>query len=309
MKTPAIVALIGWSLLSATPGKAQFTGGENFNANLRNYSIWSGGLTNGVGALRQTNGHAVYSLTAQPSGVSPNELEVWYWTTLAPSTQSWSVQIETTVPLLTITNGQQIGFGLLVFPETGQVDYRTNYLSLQLRVSIPSPGRHLLMRTVTNTVQRDISLGTAMTNTTLMVSWDATTQVLQGFYLSSGSWLALDSTPIVNPFAIGSTNKFRIGFFGQSQSLSVSESDGVFGDNFSATMVSAPGAPVNIWTAVEVTFQTQTNKLYQVQWASVVNTNAWFNLGGLIPGTGLTNSVFDSTRGQQQKYYRIIGYD
>lgn len=309
MKTTAFLSLLLCILLRPSVAMSQFSGSEDFSATSRNYSLWSSGLTNGVGAVRQTSSHAVYSLLGPPSGVSPNETEVWYWSAPPTSTQSWSIQIDVTLPAIPVSSGQQVGFGLLVFPEGSQADFRTNYLSLQLRVSSPTPGRHFLMRTVTNTVSRDVVLATATTNTTLKVSWDASTQLLQGFYVDEGTWVALDSNPIVNPFSMGSTNRFRVGFFGQSQSLSVSEADGVFGDNFLATMLSAPVSPVAIWTAVEITFPTQTNKLYQIQWASVVNSNVWFNFGGPIPGTGSTNSTFDSTRGQQQKYYRILGYD
>jgi hypothetical protein len=65
-------------------------------------------------------------------------------------------------------------------------------------------------------------------------------------------------------------------------------------------------AQMTIQPAVEVSWTTQTTNRYQVQWASSVNTSNWFNLGTEMQGTGSTNHVFDSTQGNDRKFYRVI---
>ena len=60
------------------------------------------------------------------------------------------------------------------------------------------------------------------------------------------------------------------------------------------------------WTAIEVGWTSQTNKLYQVQWTALPNTNEWFNLGDPIRGNGNTNALLDSTRFDPKKFYRVI---
>jgi len=61
-----------------------------------------------------------------------------------------------------------------------------------------------------------------------------------------------------------------------------------------------------IWPAVEVGWVSATNRLYQVQWTSQLNPNAWIDLGPPVRGNGSTNSVLDSTRDQPKKFYRVL---
>lgn len=72
--------------------------------------------------------------------------------------------------------------------------------------------------------------------------------------------------------------------------------------------VVTPVVPLSatIWRAVEIGWPSETNGLYQVQWASEVDTNTWHDLGAPIPGNGSTNTVFDSTRSLPRKFYRVI---
>jgi len=61
-----------------------------------------------------------------------------------------------------------------------------------------------------------------------------------------------------------------------------------------------------MFTAVQIAWPTQTTNSYQIQWSSLLNTNDWFNLGSPIQGTGSTNYYFDSTRGVNKKFYRVL---
>ena len=60
-------------------------------------------------------------------------------------------------------------------------------------------------------------------------------------------------------------------------------------------------------TAVEISWSSELNKSYQVQWTPVLETNSqWFNLGSALLGNGSTKYVFDETRTQDRKFYRVL---
>jgi uncharacterized delta-60 repeat protein len=61
---------------------------------------------------------------------------------------------------------------------------------------------------------------------------------------------------------------------------------------------------LNIWHAVEITWNSDATAQYQIQWAVDTDTNTWYNLGYPVQGNGSTNSVFDSTRETPHKIYR-----
>jgi hypothetical protein len=64
-----------------------------------------------------------------------------------------------------------------------------------------------------------------------------------------------------------------------------------------------------IYTAVEIDWQSQTNRFYQVQYVTSVNSNSWLNLGDPILGNGSTNRLFDSILGQPRKFYRVLTFN
>jgi hypothetical protein len=65
-------------------------------------------------------------------------------------------------------------------------------------------------------------------------------------------------------------------------------------------------ASLSIHHAVEVNWQTQTNQVYQVQWAFEVDTNTWYDFGRPVIGEGTEVSVFDATRGRPRRFYRLL---
>jgi hypothetical protein len=64
---------------------------------------------------------------------------------------------------------------------------------------------------------------------------------------------------------------------------------------------------VQIYTAAEVVFNTDSNKTYQVQAASSVSSG-WQNVGYPIPGTGQAVSYVTPTRKDVQQFYRVYSY-
>lgn len=67
-----------------------------------------------------------------------------------------------------------------------------------------------------------------------------------------------------------------------------------------------PGSDSLICPAVEICWPTHLDRWYQVQWCSVLDTNAWLDFGLPILGNGATNCVFDSTRSQDRRFYRVM---
>ena len=62
---------------------------------------------------------------------------------------------------------------------------------------------------------------------------------------------------------------------------------------------------VSIFHAVEICWDSQSNKTYQLQWSAASLPAAWSNLGPPVPGTGSAICVTESTRGQPERLYRV----
>jgi hypothetical protein len=59
------------------------------------------------------------------------------------------------------------------------------------------------------------------------------------------------------------------------------------------------------FTAIELSWPSETNKLYRIQWTPSLNQPQWLNLEPTVSGTGTNVSVFDSTREHPQGFYRV----
>ncbi len=57
--------------------------------------------------------------------------------------------------------------------------------------------------------------------------------------------------------------------------------------------------------AVEVSWPTETNNLYQVQWTPSLEQPNWTDLQAPVTGTGANVSIFDSTHEHPQGFYRV----
>jgi hypothetical protein len=67
-----------------------------------------------------------------------------------------------------------------------------------------------------------------------------------------------------------------------------------------------PVSPTNsIYLAVELDWNSESNRLYQAQWTTNLSSGLWSNLEGWVLGSGSTNYVLDSARGAVSKFYRV----
>ncbi|MCX6922222.1 MAG: hypothetical protein NT154_03235, partial [Verrucomicrobia bacterium] len=64
---------------------------------------------------------------------------------------------------------------------------------------------------------------------------------------------------------------------------------------------------IQIYTAAEVTFNTEAGKTYQIQAASSVSSG-WQNIGAPIVGTGTAASYVTPSRQNVQQFYRVYSY-
>jgi len=119
-----------------------------------------------------------------------------------------------------------------------------------------------------------------------------------------GSIYSPDAAPNASPAGDGIPNwlKFSLGINPIVPGSNVSggvvwTGDGTLG-NGSATNV------VQIYTAAEITFNTELGKTYQVQTISSLG-GGWQDIGPAIQGTGTASSYVTSTRQNVQQFYRV----
>jgi hypothetical protein len=75
---------------------------------------------------------------------------------------------------------------------------------------------------------------------------------------------------------------------------------------FGPSLVNPQGTnAVAIYTAAEVTFNTQVGTTYQIQSISSLG-DTWQNVGGSIAGTGGSISYVTQTRQPSQKFFRVV---
>jgi len=84
--------------------------------------------------------------------------------------------------------------------------------------------------------------------------------------------------------------------------------NGYWGDftGLAATVNFIRPVAVVLYPAVEIGWNTEVGKSYQVQFSTTLRPNEWTDLGAPVPGDGEIKYLFDSTRGQSKKYYRVL---
>jgi hypothetical protein len=78
-------------------------------------------------------------------------------------------------------------------------------------------------------------------------------------------------------------------------------------DNFSPSSVFNPTTvDVDLYTAIELAWFAITNVSYQVQYSTELGPTNWINFGSPVIGNDATNYIFDTTRNNSNKFYRVI---
>jgi hypothetical protein len=70
--------------------------------------------------------------------------------------------------------------------------------------------------------------------------------------------------------------------------------------------LSVASLSLHIDPAVEISWSSVSGVVYQIQWAAEVSPSNWSILAPAVTGNGTTNSVFDSTRGRDKRFYRLV---
>lgn len=69
--------------------------------------------------------------------------------------------------------------------------------------------------------------------------------------------------------------------------------------------VGTNGPELHAFTAIELSWWSETNKLYRVEWTGSLDQPQWENLEPVVSGTGTNVSLFDSTRVHPSGFYRV----
>jgi hypothetical protein len=73
----------------------------------------------------------------------------------------------------------------------------------------------------------------------------------------------------------------------------------------SATTATTTSPKLHAFTAIELSWSSETNKLYQIQWTPSLDQPEWVTLELIVSGTGTNVSLFDSTRQHPHGFYRV----
>jgi len=117
-----------------------------------------------------------------------------------------------------------------------------------------------------------------------------------------GSASAPNAAPNATPAGDGIPNwlKYALGLNPTIAGLVVP--DGVVWAN--GNSIGGATNTIHIYTAAEISFDTEVGKLYQIQAVSTLG-GGWQNVGAPISGTGQSISYVTPTRAQVQQYYRV----
>lgn len=75
------------------------------------------------------------------------------------------------------------------------------------------------------------------------------------------------------------------------------------------TITTNQAPTVSIYRAVEIEWQSVSNRLYQLQWSSSLPSETWFNLGPPTLASSTNSSAFDRVLLEEKKFYRILSLE
>jgi hypothetical protein len=72
-----------------------------------------------------------------------------------------------------------------------------------------------------------------------------------------------------------------------------------------AVSATATGPTLHAFTAIELSWSSETNRLYQIEWTPSLDHPEWITLEPVVSGTGTNVSLFDSTKERPHGFYRV----
>ena len=87
--------------------------------------------------------------------------------------------------------------------------------------------------------------------------------------------------------------------------LSASSTQAAAETAVSATTSATITAQLYAFTAIELSWSSETNRFYQIQWTPSLDQPQWVSLEPRVLGTGTNVSIFDSTRTRPHGFYRV----
>ena len=124
-------------------------------------------------------------------------------------------------------------------------------------------------------------------------------------YLGTSSPMTFDWG--TGPWCIGANNFANDAERGNFQGVidEIRVSDAALGPADFVTDLSPKPLAATIAAKVEITWPSRRHDLYQVEWASELDTNTWQSLGGSVYGNGFINVVYDDMPNSPARFYRV----
>ena len=225
---------------------APFTGSDSFSGT-HDPSLWAGTNIGSVGTLVRTGGRLEFRNSSTAFRTT-----AWLWKGRAPYGQDWEARVTVNVPNLSFTpdSFKEVSLGLGVLNSADPGDGADFFLNAGLSEPSLSPFRSF--SSVADVDGPDEGGGrvesqTTSTKATLRVRWVASTTQLHFEYDADGpangdSWTTLRTFNPANAttnWRMSSSDSFLLGLVGNSDNRIIESTDGVFLDDFSASIAGA----------------------------------------------------------------------
>ena len=120
--------------------------------------------------------------------------------------------------------------------------------------------------------------------------------------------VVLSSEPITE-FNILVTNKVTGHFRGRTFFIDVFDQSGGYRyrESYRVSYTPVSAVPIQIQVAsIAVSWPSETNHIYQVQYSTRLAPNTWLGIGAQVPGDGDTKMLFDSALNEERRFYRVV---
>lgn len=214
---------------------AQFAGLDIFSSMTKNTNKWGADIINGVAALIQTNGQIHLIAPGTPE---TDNMMAWVWATNAPLASSWSVQLDMSVPFITLPSpNTAVGIGIAVL--NGEDDSDVLAMNLeQVRFGGPQMQNFFSSLDVDGN-GTETAAAASNSSGAVRISWDAASHLLRAWHDGDGAsngytWTLLrtfDPTASTN-WNMNLTNSCVVAVHGYTESIPVTTENNITLDNF-----------------------------------------------------------------------------